>query len=200
MRCNLGAVAIFTLPTYSRAASTLIYEAIHAVMRAKDPVLGSFSSEAVDVLPHNRVTLESGQVIESPSIPIAATFTLSVAGMIAGRFDSLYAGIDTAADQGLAVLMPAIFQHISDVTDAAGQGVEAGDRPVFDAIIDTLEGMDISFDENDQPTTSVVMHPQMAEKIRAQGGPSPEQIARLGELIQRKRVEYHRRRDSRRLP
>jgi hypothetical protein len=194
-----GGTPTFALPTYSRAASAFLFDAIQAMMRAKDPVLDSLSYQQVDVLPHNRVTLESGEVLESPSIPMLATFTLSVPDMIAGRFDSLYEGIDSAADQGLSVLMPAFFQHISDITDATGQVVHAGDRPLFDVIIETLQGMDVGFDEHDQPTTSVVMHPQLAEKISAQGGPSPEQLARLQEVIDRKRVEYHRRRDSRRL-
>jgi hypothetical protein len=190
---------MFALPSYARAANAFIVEAFHALMRAKDPVLSMMKVEVVETLPPNRVTLESGVSVESPTIGVGAAFTLDVPEMISGRFESLYVALDAAADLGLSTLMPAFFRHISDVTSATGQTSDAGGRPIIEAFIEMIETMEVNFDDEDQPTFSLVMHPDMAEKIRAQGAPSQEALKRLRDVIERKRVEYHRRRDSRRL-
>ena len=187
------------MPTYARAAAQFLFDANHALMRAKDPILSQMKVEVVDTLPPSRVTLDTGMTVESPNIEVTSAFTLGVPDMIDGRFESLYPALDEAAEQALRTLMPAFYQHVSHVTEAAGQTIEAGGRPFIEVMIETIDKMDVNFDEEDKPTFSIVMHPDMMEEIRAQGEPSPEAMARLQEVIERKRFEYHRRRDTRRL-
>ena len=190
---------MFSIPTYAKAAGQFLFDANHALMRAKDPVLGQMKVEVVDALPTNVVTLETGATVESPSLGVVSAFILTVPEMVEGRFDGLYGALDEAADQGLRTLMPVFYQHISDVTEATGQTTDMGDRPFIEVMIETIEGMYVNFDEDDQPTLTIVMHPDMAEKIRSRGEPPPDAIQRLHEVLERKRVEYHRRRDTRRL-
>lgn len=66
-------------------------------------------------------------------------------------------------------------------------------------MIETLETIDISFDENGEHNLMVVMHPDTAEKLRDKQ-PTPEQEGRIQQVLERRREEWNASRHRHDLP
>lgn len=193
---------LFDLPEYERAGREFFGEAMEALMQSKSSVFGMIRTEKVDSLPRNRVALASDQVVETAPITMESGFTLSRSATIAGDFDDLLAALDTAAESGLASLMPQFFANLGEICDAAGQTVDAGGRPLdHDLLLEAIEGVEITFDdEGNAQMPTLVVHPEMADKIAALPPPTPEQDQRFAEMMQRKKEEFFARRRTRQLP
>jgi hypothetical protein len=192
----------FRLLEYDRAGWEFINEAIHALMRQKNELFRSFRVEQLSEIPEHRLTIAGDEVVDSAPTTVRMEFAANTGELINGNYETFFAGLDSAAEQGLASIMPRVFEQISEITDAAGQTINAAGRPLsHDLITQMLEKIDIDFDENDNPKMpTLVMHPKMAERLRALGEPSEEDTRRFNELIERKRKEFHARRRTRRLP
>lgn len=90
-----------------------------------------------------------------------------------------------------------MVEHISDVSDEFGRTVDASGRDFVDALADSLETMEMTFDENGRPNLTIVMNPADEEKLR-RNPPTPQQEARIQAILERKRsesIDSRRRRD-----
>jgi hypothetical protein len=132
-----------------------------------------------------------------------ATLTFDWKPVVAGNYEQILSALDDAAQQRLDQLMPAFFESLNGMLDAAGQTVDAKGKPVsFEGVLEAYEKLDIEFDENDQPRLqTIVAGPAIVEKIkRVFAEVTPEQKKAFDELIERKRKEFHARRRTRRIP
>jgi hypothetical protein len=93
------------------------------------------------------------------------------------------------ADSFGSQLVQGMLAHISDVCDASGQTIDAGGRDIFEVMIETLETIDMSFDENGEPNLTMVVHPDTAAKLWDKT-PTPEQEARVQQILERRREEW----------
>jgi hypothetical protein len=94
------------------------------------------------------------------------------------------------ADEWGGQRMRGLLGHISDVSEEYGQTVDASGRDFGDVLIEALERLEITFDENDNPVMpTLVMHPDLAAKMEGTS-PTPEQECRIAEIIERKREEH----------
>jgi hypothetical protein len=193
---------LFDLPEYERAGRQFFGDAVEALMRSKSAVFGMIRTERVDSLARNRVALASNQIVETAPMTIESSFALSRSATIAGDLDDLLAALDTAAEGGLASLMPQFFASLGEICDAAGQTVDAGGRSLdHDLLLEALEGVEITFDAEGNPQMpTLVVHPEMADKIAALPPATPEQEQRFADMMQRKKDEFIARRRSRQLP
>lgn len=186
------------LDEYDRATREFFSAAVDAVARASDPILGQIQREKVEVIARSVNTMESGAIVEREPLVSSASVTFSVPEAIDGDFTGVIAAIAETADQFVASMMPNFFEHISEICDATGNVVSGADRPIWDALLETLETIAISFDEDGNPSLpSIVMHPDTASKL----GDPPEGYEELGnEIIARRRDEWLAGRRTRRLP
>lgn len=193
---------LFVLPEYERAGREFFGDAVEALMQSKSAVFGMIRSERVDSLPRNRVALASDQVLETAPMTMETSFALSKSATINGDLDDLLAALDTAAESGLASLMPQFFANLGEICDAAGQTVDAGGRPFdHDLLLEALEGVEISFNEDSTPQMPMlVVHPEMADRLAALPPPTPDQDRRFAEMMQRKKDEFFAGRRTRQLP
>lgn len=186
------------LDEYARATLQFFSDAVEAVARASDPILGQIQREKVEVLPTSLNTVDSGEILRLEPLLSSALVTVSVSDAIRGDFSDAIVAIAETAEQFLATTMPNIYQHISDICDATGNVVSGTDRPTWDAMLEALETISITFDEDGNPSLpSVVMHPDTAAKL---GDPPAGYEARSNEIIVRKRDEWLAGRRTRRLP
>ncbi len=81
------------------------------------------------------------------------------------------------------------------------QTVSADGQPLsHDILLDAIEGVEISFeDDGTARMPTLVMHPNMAEKLAALPPATPEQERRFQDIMQRKQEAFFAGRRSRRL-
>lgn len=186
------------LDEYDRATREFFSEAVDAVARASNPILGQVQREKVEVLPRSMNTMESGDIVELEPLLSSASVVLSVPDAIRGDFADVVAAIAQTADQFVASIMPSIFEHISAICDATGNVVSAKGRSYWDAMLEALETISITFDEDGNPSLpSTFMSPENAEEI---GDPPEGYEHRCNEIIARRRDEWLAGRRTRRLP
>ena len=186
------------LDEYDRATREFFSEAVDAVARASDPILGQIQREKVEVIAKSMSTMESGELLQREPLLSSASVSFSVPDAIDGNFSDVVAAIANTAEQFLSSMMPNIFDHISEICDATGNVVSGKDRPIWDAMIEVLETIAISFDEDGNPSLpSIVMHPDTAAKL---GDPPEGYEEKVNEIIARRRDEWLAGRRTRRLP
>lgn len=186
------------LDEYALASQKFFSDAVEAVACASNPILAQMQREKVEVLPTSLNTVESGEVIRRDPFLSSANVSFSVADGIKGDFSDVQAGIADTADQFISSIMPKLFAHISEICEATGNIVSGEEHSVWDAILEMLEVISITFDEDGNPSLpSIVMHPSTAAKI---SNPPEGHEEKCNEIIARRRDEWLARRRTRRLP
>jgi hypothetical protein len=108
--------------------------------------------------------------------------------------------VHSLAKAGLDAVAPGIYRALTEVTDAIGNSVDANGRSFYDAQVDAIERMDISFDEDGHPSgLKMYVNPETADQISKLPPRTPEQILRLEETLARKKEEFLAKKRSRRL-
>jgi hypothetical protein len=194
---------LFELPEYRRALQEFVYDALDALVVAKDPVLQKIKIERREVITATATDLErGGQHVQEP-LAAEVSIKFDWAPVAAGDYQQFIEALDAAAVERLGQVMPAFFKSLEGVLDAAGQRVDAAGRPVsFELILEMYEKLEIDFDENDQPQLqTIVAGPAVHEKLqKVFASVTPDQKRAFDELIERKRKEFHARRRTRRIP
>jgi hypothetical protein len=94
------------------------------------------------------------------------------------------------ADNWGGQLMRGMLSHVSDVSDQYGQTVDASGREFGEVLLESLERLEIGFDEHDDPVMpTLVMHPDLLVKLQGKSL-TPEQEQELAEIVERKREEH----------
>jgi hypothetical protein len=171
-------------------------------MEAKDQVWGMIpSAEAVEVVPTTQNTMPSGHVIQNNPVMAEAKFVLMYDDIRSSSAEALAVQMDAAADQNLSIVMPHLFDMLSRTCQAAGTVSDAGGKPFsFELLLDGLEKIEISFDDQGKPEMpTLVMGPEAAARIRTLPPITPDQQKRLDDLIEKKRKEHYARRRDRKL-
>lgn len=191
---------LFALPEYHQGATLFMISAVRALMHCKDPVLRQIRNRAVEHVPTSQVTMPSGEVVKSAPIVNRMEFAIHMADAIQGKPESLAASLDEASEAGLRNTMPKLFEYVERVCEASGNTINANGQPLsYDLIIQMLDTMNMSFDEDGNSNAMLIVHPTMAEKIGNLPPPTEEQSEAWAKMIERKRREYNESRRVRRL-
>lgn len=187
------------LPEYSNVTAEFINDAVDALMRAKNEIYGEIKHEKTSQL-GTQITLETGDVIETPPLIVQAEFVIHISDAVNGNLDALYEAMDSMADGMLASIMPQIFARIGQICDATGNSINAGGQEIsHDLLLDLLEKTEYVFDENGEHNTKLVVDLSVMEKIRNLPSATKEQDKRFDEIMERKRREFYASRPSRQL-
>jgi hypothetical protein len=125
--------------------------------------------------------------------------TANVQDAANGAVDPFLAMVFELADAFGSQLTQGMLAHISDVCDASGQTIDAGGRDFIDVMIETLETVEMSFNEDGNPNLTMVVHPDTAKKLRDKT-PTPEQEERIQQILERRREEWNASRRRHDLP
>jgi hypothetical protein len=180
---------------YNVAMQHFITIGIRALMEAQGGPYSFASRESINQLPDYPNTndqVSHGRLIE-------ATFdtTVSTDEIVTGDFEAIIVSMSRIAIELEAQISREMIAHIANEIERAGN-VVSGELS-YDSIIETLERVDFSFDENGNPNLSFVAAPQAAQQIRDLGAPTTEQQRRFDEIIAKRRDERDARRRNRRL-
>lgn len=190
---------LFCLPEYNIAMSLFMGRTINELMRSKDPVLGQIKTYEIDEIANTQVTTSSG-VVETAPMLCQMEFSIILSDSVAGNLEGFTNSLDIAAESGLQSLMPQIYASISQVCEATGNTIDATGRPfTHDLFLQTLETLEIHFDEDGNHNLTMVVHPSLMEKINKLPPPTEEQNKAFEELLERKRREFNDRKRQRQL-
>jgi hypothetical protein len=186
------------IPVYDatlRAFKTSIVEAMAGI----DSMLGQIAS---------RTTGHAGPVRNAPGpnpvdherTQFRAEYALHIDAIRETDVDAFIMAICGVAEQYAAAMGATLLRTAEDITDATGNTIDAGGRPLsWDLILDAYEGTEIAFDDDGQPTTQLVMNPKTAMLLQAMEK-TPEQERRYQEIMQRKKDAWDAQQRPRRLP
>jgi hypothetical protein len=194
---------LWALPTeYKAAASAWTDEAVDVLSRQLHPLLASVRRERVADLPWPENHSPETADLASPSfrgIEASHVVTADFQDAIAGEVDPFLAMVFELADAFGSQMTQGMLAHISEVCDASGQTIDAAGRDFIEVIIETLETIEMSFDEDGKPNLTLVVPPGSAEKLRNKM-PTPEQEERIQQILERRRAEWDASRSRHDLP
>lgn len=190
--------AIGTLDEYSTASLAFFSDAVGAIVRAGDGVLSEIGVEQMEAIPQMQHTLSSGEVLQSPPLEASSQISFSRTGVIEGELGDFHLAVYQTAERMEDAMTRHMFQHISEVTEATGNVVRANGGSMWEASLEMLETIHLSFDQDGVPTLpTLVVNPETHKKM---GDPPPDFVKRLNEIVLRRRDEWLARRRTRRLP
>jgi hypothetical protein len=194
---------VWALPSeYDAAASAWMSTTVDTLSRELHPLLASVRRERVADLPRPEEHAPETSDLASPlfrGIEASHVLTADVEDSLRGDVDSFLTMAFDLADAFGSQLMKGMLAHISEVCDATGQTINAEGRDFVDVMIETLETIDISFDENGEHNLTMVMHPDTAAKLQDKQ-PTLEQEARMQQVLERRREEWNASRSRHDLP
>lgn len=186
----------FSLDEYERAGIEFFSQAVSAVASA-DGVLSMISTEKSEYVAVSRNTLEDGETVELRPFLASSEMTLSVDDGISGRFDEIHVAIANAGADFSSQMTKSMLQHISDLCDATGNVVDTGRQSIWEAQLEALETVEISFGPDGDPRLpSLVIHPDTADSM---GEPPEDFRERYEAIVRRRRDEWLAGRRTRRL-
>jgi hypothetical protein len=119
---------------------------------------------------------------------------------ITGRSDRLIEAINNAAEEGLKIGMPQIFEQLNQLSAAAGATTDAEGQPLTWALIlKAWENMEIEFDKDGKPTIGIFVGPEMHEQFRNLPPLTHEEQQAFNELLERKKAQFNARQRRRKL-
>lgn len=191
-----GPSAPFRVDEYDVSGRRFFFDAMDAVTRASHPILQNMHVERRETLAPTLNTLSPGVVVTGESKLVRGEGSIAVDAAIAGNPDDLVRLISDWGDLRAKQLLSTMFEHVDKVTEATGQVVNG--KKTWEALIEAVEIMEISFDEDGEPSMpSLATQDGLHMKVDQM---PPEVQARIEEIIERKRLEWLDRRRTRRLP
>jgi hypothetical protein len=175
---------------------------LDALSRSRGGLLAQIRSEPTSRSGGTRITTDAGDVVTFEPAEIAATMTLQWDDIAAGREGALIATIDEAAEHHHNEMTKWVLENLEQITEATGNAIDASGRPMFDAVYEMFETIELTFEDDGSISSGFmwVMHPDMAQKMKQfEAEMTPEQRKRLDDLIERKREEFFARRRRRKL-
>ena len=193
----------FRLTEYARAEARFISTALSELSRSRGGIVSLIRSEPTSRVGTTQVTLDSGDVVEFEAAAIKSSMTVSLDEVAQTNIDALLITVDHAAGVHHEELTKWVLANLEKLTHATGNAIDAAGRPLFEAVYEMFDTIELSFEEDGRISEGFVfvMHPDMVEKMkRMEEEMTPEQTQRLEDLINRKREEFFARRRRRQLP
>lgn len=177
-------------------------DASRELARALHPLLAQVTREELVEGPPPR-TEDAPLPDEASSLyrPVAVRheWTVSIEDVATFNLDQFLADLYALADSMGGQMVRGMLEHISAVSDEYGNTIDAGGRDFFDVFAETLETIDMTFDDEGRPNLTMVMHPDQVEKLRNKQ-PTAQQEARIDAILEQRKEEWLASRRRRDLP
>jgi hypothetical protein len=187
----------FALPEYDSAFTLFVSDLVRDMARSRDPVLGAMSFEPAVTTAATRIQDRQGVDVDLPSVLTGWAFSYQPDDVRGGNLDAFAVVVDQAADDLAEQLVKQWVATMDTVTTATGNVVDAGGKLTFEKLLEMLEQIEWTLDDDDNLVMpSLVMHPDTVKLLPKE---TEETKAKMDELFTRKREEALARRRRRRL-
>jgi hypothetical protein len=189
----------FRLDEYDEAFARFMSDAILALATAGSPLLSKMAPmETVPGAVGSSFQAPDGETVDLPASSLSASHTMSIDAVRSCDDGVLMAELVATAEEFTEELERGLISTLQTVTAATGNSTDASGRNNIDALIDGLDKLEMSMDDDGElnlPT--LVVNPA---DVDAFGRPTPEQQLRISQVLDRKKAELVARRRSRRIP
>jgi hypothetical protein len=185
-----------------------VQTAVHALIRAKNPVLSIIKSERSTEFYTSRNTTDSGEVVENKPILTSLEIAVAFKDVVAGNLGAVAETINKSAEDGVGTILPQFADYMGRVIDAFGKEVRLNGAPFDHAALRRLvEANEIEFDVNGNPDLKpwILTDPGLQrvktfdELIHQFPARTPEEVQAWNDMIERKRREFNAKRRRRAL-
>jgi len=185
-----------SLPKYNRAVMKLIRDVKEGFISI-DPILGQIRSIP---LAHGGVTrqVSEPQILETPMKGYSVEVLIKLEWFRNTDIENFRDFLFNFAEEAVGQMKKHFFDTFPLICDATGNNVDAKGKNIWDAYIEMLETAQMHFDENGNHNYQIIVHPDTYEKFLA-NPPSPEQLAKGKEIMERKKKEFYAQKRTRRL-
>jgi Ni,Fe-hydrogenase maturation factor len=192
---------LFQLPEYDAAAKRFFKSAADAIAIANSPMLQQMPRVPVEDVRTSRINIAPGKVLELEPTGVESEGTFTISRVVDGDFSEIVEAIDRMGREEAQALVGFMVENLRKVTDATGNVVDAGGRPLsHQVILEMFEKIELTFDDEGRPQQSLWVHPDTAKRLAELPPMTPEQQRAWDELMERKREEWRARKRHRRLP
>ena len=167
--------------------------------KATHPFLNSIKVETVEELPTNEPT-SSGEASPLYSTLVSsATLTRGVEDSMNFDPDKVRADLWMFAQESGDQIEKQMFAHITKVAESNGMSIDAKDRDFGEALLEVMEKLEFTFDENGNHNVSIMTDPKTYAKLQDKGL-TPAQQARLDAIVAKKKEAWDESRRRKPLP
>lgn len=187
---------------YEIGAERWFSEAVNEMSRALHPLLAQVSRVELaegSVPPADGASLPSEASPLYRPMKISHVWTVSVEDVVNFDVQQFLADLYAMADATGGQQVRGLLDLVSDVTEQTGNVIDGAGRDFFDVYAETLETIEMTFDEQGRPDLTIVMHPDQLKRLRGKQ-PTAEQEARIDAILERRREEWRASRRRRDLP
>lgn len=176
-------------------------ETARALAREIHPFLAQIPTSPMQDVPEVKVA--EGPPAEASSLFRSATvsheWVANLEDTVSFDRDSFWSSLYALADAIGGQMSRGLLAFISEVATEHDMTVAADGRNFYDAFVEALERVEMNFDEHGEPDMMLVVHPDLAQRLR-QRPPTADEQARIDAVIARRREEWHAARRRRELP
>jgi hypothetical protein len=187
----------FALPEYEHAFDRFFADAIHELVGAHEPLLADMDWETTPGATASVFQDQVGEDVELTQAPISAAGVVRRAPIRRGTLIDLWLTIDDIAKQMARGMVKGLIGTLDTVTGATGNVVSGAGKPTFRAMLEVLETIEWSLTDDDELSMPTMMlHP---DTLKEMPPATPDELAQIEELKERKLNELLSRRRRRRL-
>jgi hypothetical protein len=186
------------IPSYDNAMPRFIGEVIRGFL-VLDPLFSQIpftSTEHVGPIRNVRGPLP----LDQRMLPVRSTASLHIDTVRNSDFEDYTCHLDELAQSQIKAVASQFFKGLTEITDATGMTVNGKGKPFsYDMYVDLLDKLGVDFDDKGEPIfPTLVVPPQLLDRLKNLK-PTPEQLKRRNEIIERKRAEFNAKKRFRRL-
>lgn len=144
------------LSEYDSAAYSFFNDWFRKIAEAQGGIYSLVSKEPIEQLPDYSIALPGNDALGGRPMEASAAATFTLDEVVSGDFDSLLSAMYAMAVEMEAQISGGIIAHISEVAHRMGN-VAAGELS-HDKVIDIIERLEFSFDEDGNPNLNIVVN------------------------------------------
>lgn len=189
-------------PNITTTSNRVFTRIVLSIVRHSDPVLQQMGEQRIyegDVME----TSQRSDIRVSDFQLISSDFTFTHEMIGTTDFDAFLDEISRGALAMYESQQRTLFSQLSELTERAGQTVDAGGKLTWEAWMQTLEKLDLQFDERgDWVAPTLVIHPNQQadlERVFQEASTDLRKQQQLEELLQRRRRELYAKEANRKL-
>jgi hypothetical protein len=185
-----------SLPKYDSAVIQLIRE-VKSGLENLDPILGKMRSVPVA---HGGTTrqVSEPQILETPMKNYSAAISVELDCFRNTDTEEFRDALWKFAEEAIGQMKKHFFDTFPQICEATGNNIDAQGKNIWDAYLEMIETIEMRFDEDGNHNYEILVHPDTYKKIQ-ENPPTPEQLAKGKEIIERKKKEYYAQKRTRRL-
>ncbi len=167
--------------------------------KATHPFLASIKVETIEELPTNDPARNGEASPLYTTLVSSATLSRGPEDALGFDLDKIRADLWAFGQESGDQVEKQMFAHMTAVAESHEMKVDGKDRDFHEALLEVMEKLEFTFDENGNHNVSIMMHPDTYAQIQDKKL-TPDQQARLDAIVAKKKEAWNESRRRKPLP